>query len=59
MTLTDLRDNEALRRELDARYPYGWRVGLHEGEWAILYKLPEKPSETARKDSHDIRKPNC
>ena len=43
MTLTDLRDNEALRRDLDTRYPFGWRVGLDEdGELAILYRMPEK-----------------
>ena len=48
MTLTDLRDNEALCRELDARYPYGWRVGLVEGELVILYRMPEKrPAEKA------------
>jgi len=57
MTLTDLRDNEALRRELDQRYPLGWRVGLVKGELVILYRMPEKRSEEGKAD--DNRKSNC
>lgn len=51
MTFAALLD-ETLRREMDARYPHGWRVGLDkDGEWAILYRLPPeaKPREAARR----------
>ncbi len=51
MTLTDLRDDEVLRRELDARYPFGWRVGLVEGELAILYRMPERREEGKADDN--------
>jgi hypothetical protein len=49
MTLTDLRDNEALRRELDARYPHGWRVGVDKKDRLVIwYRVPEKPRKAAK-----------
>jgi hypothetical protein len=41
MTLNDLLD-QRIRRDLDRRYPYGWRVGFDEkGRLAILYVMPK------------------
>lgn len=45
MTLTDLLD-QRLRRDLDRRYPYGWRIGFDDrGRLVILFKMPK--GETA------------